>query len=236
MDVELVTKSKKAKTLKSGTTGSASSAPEKPVQELLAASEWWSEVVNDYFKCAVQAKLLAPKMEETIQKLQEPDFVLSEGGLNSLLEDAETYRKNLRKGSADEFEFQLFKVVESQVEMLIALGSADEVKQHGWGEMLPGLEKALGLLSSQLNANTLKDKLQTWHSGLRGQFAQQAFKDLMTRFLADRSLDWTSLAKAFTAIQGSDTSAFLDEWNGIFALMFEDVREKVGLRRRRRRS
>ena len=225
-----MTKSKKPKTLKSGTTATASPGPpEKPVQELLAASEWWSEVVNEYYQCAVQSKLLSPKMEETIAKLKEQDFVLSEGGLNSLLENLETYRKSLRKGSAGEFELQLFKVVESQVEKLIALGSVDQVQQHGWAEMLPGLEKALGLLSNQLNANALKDKLQTWHNGLRSQFAQKAFQDQMTRFLADRTVDWTALSKAFTGIQGSDTSALLDEWNGIFALMFEDIREKAGL-------
>ena len=224
-----MSKSKKPKTSKSGVIPAAQQLPEKCVQELVSASEWWSALVGDYYRCAAQGKILIPKMQESIKNLQDPDFILTEVALKSFLEDVAAFRKALRKGSSDEFEFQLFKVVKAQVEGIVALKTVREVKQKGWDGLLPGLETALGLLSAQMNAAALKETLQTWHSDLKGQFAQEAFKVQLDQAFQKNAVDWPALTKAFTAVQGCDLSELRAQWSEIFLLMFTDIHKQVGL-------
>lgn len=228
-DVELVAKSKRAKTVKSGLTSSNNPGHEKCVQELLMASEFWSSLVKDYYECSVKSKVLTPKMEEQICQLRTVGFQLTAGALRSFLDDLEGYRQSLRKGSCDELEFQLFSVVERSVKEILGCKTVEDAQRIGGAEFLSLLERALNMLSSQVTAKALKDELSSWHDGLRDQFAQLTFKERINQFLSQNAIDWGSLSTAFFAIQASDITELEAQWSDVFPLMLQQIYREARL-------
>lgn len=59
----------------STTTGSQApwTAVESEVFQLVTASEWWTQAVQDYWKTAPRAQLLQPQLEAALAEARSPD-------------------------------------------------------------------------------------------------------------------------------------------------------------------
>lgn len=226
-DVELLTKNKKAKTMKSGCVGSASSGPEKAVSELISASSWWSDAATEYWKCAVQAQILTPQMDGDISALKDGTFTASPEMISDGIEKYHKYRTSMRKGAYEEFETLFFRLIRDQVEEIIRLPSVSAVKQAGSESLLEPLEKALATFDTKASQE-MATKLNKWFGVMKAEFAEEAFQTKISKFVESGSVNWDDLVLVVSKLQGSSlTTEVAEKVKGIFDLVAKDLFSKA---------
>lgn len=227
-DVEMISKNKRARTVKSGTAG-VTPGYEKCLVDLMSASEFWKTVTQEFWLTATATKQLQPKLKANLLELKSADFILGAPTLVTMTADLEQFRASLRKGGFQEFEALLYKFVEASVTKICELKGVDQVNQLGLQPLLEPLDNALAVLSSSPGAADCKKKLSDWFSGLQAEFALDNVKAGIDKAMREQRIDWDELRKAFQAIQGTKFHPEDDDhkYLGIFPLLFAQLRAEA---------
>lgn len=229
-DVEFITKHKRPRTSKSGAS-SQSSGPESAIRELVNASQWWTEMAEEFWKTAAQSKVLIPVISEECKKLS-PTMTVDAAWLEMITKKLPEYRAALRKGVLDDYEAGIMQVLELLVGKILNTTTADEAKAKGFTALLGPLHLALdvvGIGSSNV-VPEMKQKLTSWYGVLQEEFAVESFKEEVARIQSNpaNQVDWQAVSLRLSEVNGMDRSAELVEnAKGTLGKLVESMCEKA---------
>lgn len=228
--MELISKSKRAKTLRSG-VAPIPNGPDASVRELLNASQWWPSVVDEFVKTAAQTRLKLPQVKEEYEILFSPQFHVTKDWLIGLSLKLPSYRANLRKACMEKLEKKAFEHVSQTLEKGLQTKTVAEATESGISELLEPLQLVLDMYGNfgYKAVPEMKTALSDWYSGLQGEFAVQAFRREISNVGPDAAVAWDDLAKSWSKMQGAALpNDLLSISMGKLAYLFADLKSKVG--------
>lgn len=239
-DVELITKNKKAKTVRSGVPGAVATGPEASVRELLTASQWWAPAIDEFVRTAAQTRLKWPQLKEDYEILFSPAFKVNQEWLTELLQKLPFYRENLRKECVVDFEAKAFTHVSSTTDKVLAIKTVAEANSLGFSPLLEPLEQVLdmyGRFGTYKVVPEMKELLSKWYSGLQAEFAVQTFKEEISTVAADTAVSWDGLSKSWRKMEGAEfPNNLVAILTGKLSYLFQDLKTKAWHRAAKRFS
>ena len=200
--MELLTKSKKAKTVKSGFAPAP--GPERPIYELISASEWWKSQCDEFWRTAATGKILLPRLKDAVAELKQSGFEIEAPWLESTAKNLKEFRSGLRSGFG-EYEKLVFGAVQAKVNDLVAVSSAEMVSDKDVALVKPLVEVLHTLAQAENAEQSMKNchtALVSWYETLRSDFLQKDIMSQITKAKDSKSWNWEIMDKAVGELQG----------------------------------
>ena len=217
-DVEFITKSKRARTTKSGVTPGTIGNEERAINELITASDWWRKQISDYWRTATSSRLLQPKLLAVTAEMQADGFYakLEPNWISEAANLVKDFQEGLRGGYGS-FTNGLLEILQKKVEEVVKIETAEDSDSTGSSDFIEPILKALKAIGKAYEHQTdpLVQKMENWYQKMKATFAQRDFKAALVKARADGNVDWNSLSKSVhqlhvTAV-GDDVAAVIRE-------------------------
>ena len=173
-DVEAVSRNKRAKTVKSG-LGNMERGPEFVISQLLCASDWWGQKIEEYWKTAPRAMALQPKLKECLElaRNDKSEELLTCEQLADTLETLAEFKAGLREGAYAEYELYVWLHLLDAAKHVLGCQNGDDLVEHGYSNPMPTLIRGFEIFQKNPDSKTKGEELQAWYARMKAVLLQK---------------------------------------------------------------